>query len=162
MEAKNIAGESVLAYTIVLQELWGGLPCTFMWNKLFPKRKLHLSTVHLQRKVGADGERMATQYLQVIGYELRGTNIRLGKGEIDILAYDPFDKVLVFVEVKSRAHYHEFFRPELNVTARKRSAMKKAARMWVLENEYEGGYRMDLVCIAGGKIINHFKEIGWE
>ncbi len=113
-------------------------------------------------RVGREGEALAKRYIHALGYELRGSNIRVGRGEIDLLAFDPTDQVLVFLEVKSRAHRHAEYRPELNLTFRKRTSMAKAAREWIAANTYEGGYRMDLLCIAGGKVTDHMKELEWE
>lgn len=50
--------------------------------------------------VGRAGEALARQYLESIGYEILGCNLRLGRSEVDILARD--QDVLVVVEVKTR------------------------------------------------------------
>lgn len=112
-------------------------------------------------RVGKAGEAAAHAYLRALGYELRGANVRVGRGEIDLLAYDPQDGVLVFVEVKARSRAHEAYRPELNLTPRKRSRMAKAARQWIAETDYQGGYRLDLLCVAGGRIVDHLRELAW-
>ena len=62
------------------------------WNLLQVPRGLSVVR-HLN---WATGEDIAATYLASIGYGIRSRNIRLGKDEIDILAHDPVDDVLVF------------------------------------------------------------------
>ena len=114
---------------------------------------------HLE--IGKQGEKAAAKYLKSLGYKILEKNVRLGKDEIDIIAYDRRDKVIVFAEVKSRAKFDEDFRPELNAGWWKKEKLKRSARAWVTAHEYEGGYRIDLVCVAGGKVVNHMRELSW-
>ena len=112
--------------------------------------------------IGAKGEREAAKYLLSLGYELREENVRVGPhDEIDCIAFDPEDRVIVFVEVKARTAESDDFHPELNMTPRKRTALTRAARRWVARKKYEGGYRLDLVCVANGVVLEHLKEIEW-
>lgn len=53
-----------------------------------------------KRKLGADKEQVAVDYLKGIGYDILETNFRTRYEEIDIVARD--GKTLVFVEVKYR------------------------------------------------------------
>lgn len=119
-----------------------------------------MSAPHLT--VGREGETIAATFLQSLGYEIRGRNIRLGKDEIDILAFDPVDSVLVFVEVKSRAWYSERFPPGMNAGYRKHQKIRRSAIRWVTRHCYQGAYRLDLVCVAHGRVIEHFKQIGGD
>ena len=50
---------------------------------------------------GAQGERIATDYLERLGYRIERRNYRCRQGEIDIVAWD--GAVLVFVEVRTRS-----------------------------------------------------------
>lgn len=114
------------------------------------------------RQVGQQGEQTAIRYLMSLGYEIRGHNVRIGlRDEIDILAFDPMDAVLVFAEVKTRSRRDKDFRPELNMDKRKMKAMRRAARLWVGKHEYEGGYRIDLLSIVGGKVTGHLQQLSW-
>lgn len=74
--------------------------------------------------VGRAGEALAREYLASIGYEILGCNLRLGRGEIDILARD--GNVLVVVEVKTRRST-AFGRPEEQLTAGKLRALRVLA-----------------------------------
>lgn len=115
---------------------------------------------HLE--LGKRGEEIAVKYLKSLGYRIRGRNVHVGRrDEIDILAFDRRDGVLVFAEVKTRARLDGDFRPELNVDWRKRERLKHAARQWVNTHDYDGGYRIDLVCIAEGRVIDHLRELAW-
>ncbi len=138
-----------LCYTI------GGVPFPF-----FRRRPAQTLAPHL--RVGRSGEWIAREHLRKLGYELRGGNIRLGRDEIDLLVFDPTDQVLVFLEVKTRSKADAAYRPDLDLTPKKRSAMARAARAWIAEHAYEGGYRLDLLCVAGGKVTEHYKELSWE
>ncbi len=110
------------------------------------------------RLTGVTGEDIAARHLEALGYRVLHRNLRVGRGEVDILGHDPRDNVLVFAEVKTRSR-DGLYRPELNLTRRKRRAMTLAAARWVNRNGYEGGYRMDLICIAGGRVSDHFIEL---
>jgi putative endonuclease len=112
--------------------------------------------------VGEQGESLACTYLRSIGYSIRGRNIRIGHDEIDVIAHDPEDDVLVFVEVKTRTKKsEEGFSPEMTATATKRRKIQRCARRWIAYANYDGGYRMDLVCVQENRVTNHFKEIAW-
>ncbi|MDD5041063.1 MAG: YraN family protein [Candidatus Peribacteraceae bacterium] len=111
---------------------------------------------------GLKGEEIAARYLLSIGYDIRGRNVRIGRDEIDILAHDPVDDVVVFAEVKTRSKLLKDFPPELGIDRRKKQRLILAARTWVNRHHYDRGYRMDLVSIAEGKVTGHLKELDWE
>ena len=50
---------------------------------------------------GAQGERLAADYLERLGYRIELRNYRCRQGEIDIVAWD--EAILVFVEVRTRS-----------------------------------------------------------
>lgn len=113
-------------------------------------------------RVGARGEAIAERFLRKSGYAIRGKNVRLGKDEIDILAFDPADEVLVFVEVKTSAVADPDYPASLRAGHRKIRKIARAARRWVAEQEYDGGYRIDLVCVEGGTVTQHIREVAWQ
>lgn len=115
-----------------------------------------------KREIGQEGEKIAASYLASLGYAVRRRNVRVGKDEIDILAHDPQDNVIVFAEVKTREEERRDFPPEMNLHWKKKICLKRAARHWVARHEYDGGYRMDLVCVADGRVTEHLKELDWE
>jgi putative endonuclease len=108
---------------------------------------------------GREGEDSATHYLLLHGYSLIARNERLGRDEIDIIAYDPEDDVIAFIEVKARSQKSDDFRPELNFTHKKKRRILRAARKWVSEKQVTIGYRLDLITVTDGKVTDHFKEV---
>ncbi|MDD4287078.1 MAG: YraN family protein [Candidatus Peribacteraceae bacterium] len=111
---------------------------------------------------GLKGEEIAARYLLSIGYDIRGRNVRVGHDEIDIIAHDPVDDVIVFAEVKTRSKLLKDFPPELGIDWRKKQRLIHAARAWVHRHHYDRGYRMDLVSVEEGKVSGHLKELDWD
>ena len=113
------------------------------------------------RLVGQSGEDLAAKYLSALGYKIRGRNVRFGRLEIDMIAYDPKEKMMVFVEVKSRTKITRY--PiRTAVDRRKRQAMRKAVNKWVLKNGYEGPGRIDVLCVGENKVVDHVVDFGSE
>jgi Holliday junction resolvase-like predicted endonuclease len=100
--------------------------------------------------------------LQKLGYEIRGNNVRLGRDEIDLLAFDSGDSVLVFCEVKTRSKKSCDYPAEMSAGFRKCAKLRRSARRWIEEHEFDGGYRLDLICVEGGRVTEHVKELSWE
>ncbi|MBI1934319.1 YraN family protein [Candidatus Peregrinibacteria bacterium] len=110
--------------------------------------------------VGKAGEDHAAQFLQTNGYRILDRNVRSGKhDEIDVIAVDPKDNVLAFIEVKTRSHAGDDYVPSLNLTREKRMRMFRAARRWMTTHNYDGGYRFDLIGIAGETIVEHILDV---
>ena len=109
--------------------------------------------------IGTAGEDIAAQFLKYVGYAIWDRNVRIERDEIDIVAYDPKDDVVAFVEVKTRSKKDEFYRPELNVDVRKRRALHRAATRWITMHNEERGFRVDLICVADGTVTDHWKQI---
>lgn len=88
-------------------------------------------------KVGAEGERLALEFLLKNGYQIVcanfktpvGRNLRgaIVTGEIDLIGYD--DATLCFVEVKTRRS-DEFASPLAAIDLRKQRQIIRAARMY--------------------------------
>jgi len=110
--------------------------------------------------VGRTGENIAVQYLIGQGYKIRDRNVRFGRLEIDIVAYDKKRKMMVFVEVKARLNPSSKYPIRTAVDLRKRRALRQAVAKWVNENEYEGPGRIDIICVGSGKIQEHIMDIG--
>ena len=53
-----------------------------------------------RRRLGSLSEELAARFLRSQGYRIAERNVRLRRGEIDIVAWD--GDVLVFVDVRSR------------------------------------------------------------
>jgi len=113
-------------------------------------------------EIGKLGEDLAEAYLRTQHYTILGRNLRFEHSEVDILAHDPVDDVLAFVEVKTRSRFTEDFLPEKNAGRKKWAALRRAMRQYVARHGYEGGYRMDLISVIDGCITDHVKEVGWR
>lgn len=110
--------------------------------------------------IGKLGEDIAARYLERIGYRIRARNVHVGKDEIDIVAFDPVDRVLVFVEVKARARYEEDFLPATNAGLKKWKRLHRGVTRYLHLKKFEGPSRFDLISVAAGKVIDHTKEVG--
>ena len=101
-------------------------------------------------KNGAIGETRAVEFLKKQKYKIIDRNYRCRQGEIDIIARDK--KTIVFVEVKARES-GEFGQPSEYVTKSKIDKLKKAAQLYLHENEMDdANARFDVVEILGEEI----------
>jgi len=99
------------------------------------------------KKTGDKGEVLAAEYLESKGYSIIKRNYRYGKGEIDIIAKDPQEEGLVFIEVKSRKSL-EYGSPEEAITKNKIKQLKRIAELYLYENEIiEILCRFDVIAI---------------
>ena len=86
----------------------------------------------------------------------------MGRDEIDIIAFDPHDNVLVFCEVKARGRHHPDYSPVLSCTKNKRLKMFRAARAHVARVGWEGGYRLDWLLVEENTVISHVRDLAAE
>lgn len=112
------------------------------------------------KKTGNEGEDLAAEFLELKGYTIVKRNYRYGKGEIDIIANDPEEGSLVFIEVKFRKSL-EFGHPEESITKNKIKQLKRIAELYLYEKEIkEASCRFDVIAILklpGEKpAIEHF------
>lgn len=110
--------------------------------------------------LGAKGEQIACDYLLKNQYEIRERNTRFKHDEIDIIAYDRTEKMIVFVEVKTRTRSSIAYPTEAAVGKVKRHRLRRAISRWVVRHDYDGPGRIDIICIAKDKVEKHLKDIG--
>lgn len=113
----------------------------------------------IQKKVGAWGEQAAAEYLERNGYIILARNFRAQHGEVDIIARQ--DKVLVFVEVKTRSSNQYGF-PEHSVTPKKRMHILAAAEKYILEHPEYQTWRVDVLAVdneTGEARFMHFENV---
>jgi putative endonuclease len=97
--------------------------------------------------VGNRGEEIAANYLTARGFRILERNFRCKGGEVDIIARDPVDKSLVFVEVKARRGL-AYGVPQLAVTPFKQRQISKAALTWLSKNRLlDANARFDVIAI---------------
>lgn len=109
-------------------------------------------------QLGKEGEELAVQFLQELGYTIIETNWRNHKFEIDIIAQDKDE--LVIIEVKTRST--DFFGgPEEAVTNVKQRHLINGAECYIEDNEIDLNCRFDVISIvlsSNKKHVNHIIE----
>lgn len=104
------------------------------------------------RYTGISGEGTARDYLTGMGARILDSNVKLGGGEIDIIAM--IDGVCVFIEVKTRTSTR-FGRPAEAVTPAKMRKIIRAASMYAARNHLmDKPMRFDIIELLPGE-INH-------
>jgi putative endonuclease len=109
--------------------------------------------------LGKYGESLAKKYLESKNYIPVAENFRYERAEVDSIFVDEKEKILVFVEVKTRRS-KTFGEPEESVTEGKQEQIIKSAQGFLMEHpEYdEYGKRFDIVSVyvkGNKKEINH-------
>jgi putative endonuclease len=95
-------------------------------------------------ELGKKGEELARKMLIDKGYEIIETNWRCDKDEIDIIAKDGDE--IVIVEVKTRST--DFFGfPEDAVDTKKEKFLIRATESYLFENKIDVDTRFDIVAI---------------
>lgn len=98
------------------------------------------------RTLGARGEDAAAKFLKRNGFKILARNARLSRYEIDIIARE--GDTIAFVEVKTRAS-DAVAAPEVNVDARKRNHIRRAAHVYIAEHgDDETYYRFDIASVV--------------
>ncbi len=111
--------------------------------------------------IGDQGEDIAVAYLLAHGYRIMERNVRFGKDELDIIAYDQTHAMVVFVEVKSRAKTESRAYPVLGaVDKAKRRCLRRAVAKWTVKHQYHGPGRTDVICVAAGRVVRHLMNLG--
>lgn len=85
-----------------------------------------------RRALGRDGEAFARAYLERCGYQVVDANWRCREGEIDLVAVDGDE--LVVVEVKTRRSLR-FGRAIESVTHEKHLRLRRLAALWAAEHD---------------------------
>ena len=111
--------------------------------------------------LGKWGEDEAVLYLEDQGYTIVDRDWRLGRRDLDILAYTPDGNTLVVVEVKTRSG-EDFLQPEEAVTRGKMRNLAIAANAYVKERQVDKELRFDVISIVGCehqvKSLQHLKD----
>ena len=104
---------------------------------------------------GAEGERMAQEFLIKQGMIIRETNWRIGHLEVDIIAETPGR--LHIVEVKSRKS-DEQFDPLISINAKKRRNLVTAARAYVNYYRLNIDVQFDIILVIAGERIEYIPD----
>lgn len=109
-------------------------------------------------ELGKRGEALAIEHLKSIGYEILEVNWISNHLEIDIIARDGNE--LVIVEVKSRGT-DSYEHPSEAVSNKKIRFLINAAEAYIQEKDIDIDTRFDVVSIIfykGGFELEHFKD----
>jgi putative endonuclease len=99
------------------------------------------------RTTGNRGEALAAEWYRQRGYEVLGTNVRVGRNELDLICRT--GQETVFVEVKTVTD-DEFGDPVYKVDRQKRRAVVMATRLWLLGHpQGDRGVRFDIMTVDG-------------
>lgn len=107
---------------------------------------------------GKQGEELAAQYLLDKGYEILERNWRNRHKEIDIIAKDGDE--LVIVEVKTR-QTDQYGDPDIAVTRQKQRLLIYAANAYLFRNNLDIETRFDIISIVfkeGKPVIEHIED----
>jgi putative endonuclease len=95
-------------------------------------------------KTGAEGEKLAAEYLQKKGYKVLDINWKYERCEIDIIAEKK--GLIVFVEVKTRSGANYGW-PEEAVNPAKQKNIAKAADAYLEEKNLDKEIRFDIISV---------------
>lgn len=112
----------------------------------------------LHTETGNKGEQLALQYLQKLGYQILDTNWHTGHYEIDIIARD--ENELVIVEVKTRRS-ECYGHPSEAVNNKKIRSLINAAERYIHRYKIDRDTRFDIISVIfkGQEFrIEHIKD----
>ncbi len=97
---------------------------------------------------GKQGEELAIDFLENQGCRVISRNYRFKKSEIDIICEG--EGLMIFVEVKTRSR-RDFGEPESFVSLTQQKAIIRAAEEYLLESNWKGDIRFDIIAIVKSK-----------
>lgn len=97
------------------------------------------------RQKGSQAEQIAQEYLRRKGYRIVDSNWQYGHLELDIIAEDGDE--LVIVEVKSR-YGSGFTHPIEAISEKKMQQVIQAADAWIMQADWDKDARFDLITVV--------------
>lgn len=113
-----------------------------------------------RKQLGAEGERIAAEYMIREGYRIISQNWRCRSGELDIVAVK--NDQLVFVEVRSRRLTGRFGTPQESVDVRKQNQVRQTAQFFLYRHpQYDLPVRFDVIALhfSPDGIFSHLDHI---
>ena len=111
-----------------------------------------------QQEIGEMAEGLAQAHLLKLGYQILATNYRYGHLELDIVAKDGDELVIVEVKARSGLRYEH---PSEAVTNSKIKNIVEAAEGYIQDKNWLGETRFDVITvifIAQNFELEHFKD----
>lgn len=111
-----------------------------------------------QQEIGKMAEELAGAHLLNLGYKILETNYQYGHLELDIIAMDNDELVVVEVKARSGIRYEH---PSEAVTNNKIKRIVEAAEGYIQEKDWTGETRFDVITVIffkKGHELEHFKD----
>ena len=116
-------------------------------------------------EIGRRGEDVAVAFLEAKGFRILDRNVRWGREEVDIVAFEPTPRddggMIVFIEVKARSGTG-YGRPEAAVDKPKQEAIMRVAEAFLHERRLiPSPTRFDVVAVQfgpGEPEVEHFEN----
>ncbi|MGQ8337441.1 YraN family protein [Sunxiuqinia sp. A32] len=111
-----------------------------------------------QQEIGKKGEQIAQTYLKTLGYQILKTNWYFHHYELDIVAQDKDELVIVEVKARSGDRYEH---PSEAVTDRKIRFLVNAAEAYIQEYDINLDTRFDVISVIfyGQNFdLEHYKD----
>jgi putative endonuclease len=112
-----------------------------------------------KNKIGSYGEHIAARQVSRMGWKILDINYLKKWGEIDIVARETSNnkEIVHFIEVKTVSYETKAalesavargtWRPEENVHFDKIQRLNRAIESWIMENNYEGEWQIDVAAV---------------
>ena len=139
-----------------------------MIKRLFAKvfgRELRIENVSANKSVrrGCWGENVAAEHLRRKGWRIVERNSRPCRRdrrcELDIVAYVPSERQVVFVEVKTHRRHSPYASRLWAVDRRKQANLLRASANWLMARKWHGNFRFDVIEVYGDETGNAPPEI---
>ena len=112
-----------------------------------------------QQEIGERAEQMAQAHLLKLGYKILAANYQYGHLELDIVAQDGDELVIVEVKARSGLRYEH---PSEAVTNTKIRRIVDAADGYIRANNWQGDTRFDVITVIffanDAFELEHFKD----
>ena len=116
--------------------------------------------MNARQQFGRAAEEAAARYLTQSGWRLLGRNVRIGRGELDIVARR--GPVLAFVEVKAR-RTHTCGAPEDAVSPLKRRQIARLAELWLAARPWAmngvDDVRFDIIAVDSTAFLSTIRHL---
>ncbi|MDC0580092.1 YraN family protein [Bacteroidia bacterium] len=111
--------------------------------------------------LGQEGENIAIRHLINQKYKILARNFRDGYAEIDIIATDNHELIVVEVKTRNSSKYGE---PEESVSTKKQQLLSQAIEAYMEIHELKIPVRFDIISIIKNQYktdLNHIKDAFW-
>ncbi|RRD40978.1 YraN family protein [Leptotrichia sp. OH3620_COT-345] len=111
-----------------------------------------------KRETGFEYEEIAKKFLEEKNLSFITSNYYTRYGEVDLIFFEKLSETLVFVEVKYRKKSIYGTAVE-TVDRKKQEKILLSSQIYIIENEWNGNIRYDIIGITGNKSENNINWI---